>query len=780
MNKTITPMKSSFEAAFTPERFVLAAACLGAAFLILVVRLYYVQVVRGEEYLAKSESNFIQERRIAHARGLIYDQTGRTLVDNRPSHDVFLTVAFLPDSTRTLKMIAPIIGIGLEDVVDIDKHVLQAVEDPAGDHVVVREHVDERACKEMEAQLAKKPDLRGVRVRWGWGAAGAECDVVLAARAFPSRPAVFRRLREVVGLPKEDMDEYVKKALEKSRGLGKFKAAQLLEDIPYEAYARIEAAASLGDLPGIDITDSQKRRYREKSRAAHVLGYMNELSVKEMEARKEDSYRLGDLVGRTGIESSYERDLRGKDGVKKVVVDAKGRDKGERLAIELLGDARIEAPESGHSLVLSIDETLQETAERSFLGIAGSVVAMEVDTGFIVAMASFPAYDPNLITGPWSREEKRRLNQDPNRPWTNKAMGNHYAPGSTFKAITAAAGLRNKLITVSSTRACPGFFRLGSSSWRCYNRSGHGPIALVKALQASCDSYFYSVGHELGADRLAETARLFGFGGKTGIDIDGEIPGIMPDRAYYVRRFGANNPGLVVNSSIGQGDVTVTPLQLATAYAALANGGTIYKPQVVREVRSADGRTVAVHDPVALAKLDMTPEQVAMIKEALSHVTEGGGTAAGLNYRKDFPEASQWLRESGVKIVGKTGTAQVTKLAKNIAHLKVEETEYLQRDHAWFVGFSPQEKPEIVVVTMTEHGGFGGSTSGPVVLNLLFTYFQQVRGTGRYASLPALPPPPKRPRQPPPKVEINEESAPHPEHEGEAEAPPPAPPEGPR
>lgn len=750
-------MKKAFEPAFGPRRTVIATSIVGALFFGLIVRLYVLQIVKGEEYVAKGQSNFVQERRIAHARGLIMDQAGRVLVDNRPSHDVYMTVAFLPDSTRTItKLLAPV-KLTKEEIREIDARVLAKVEEPTSDLVVLRDGLDVVACAEVEA-WAEKEELRGVNIEHQPGL-DATCAVVAHARDFPSRAAVFKRVRELVGMSAEDMKERVDSALNKSRGLGKFKPTILLEDIGFDAYARLEAAASLGDLPGIEVVDSQKRRYRNGAFGSHVLGYMNEINPKEYEQKKTEGYFLGDLLGRRGVEASHEIELRGKDGIEPVVVDAKGRNKGQRFAEELLGPDRVKPPTSGQSLVLAIDEDMQRAAEDYFQGLAGSVVAMEVDTGFILAMASFPDYDPNLVTGPWSKDYSRQLTKDPLRPWNNKAIQEHYAPGSTFKAITAAAGLRNKLIDENSKRACPGFFRLGRSTWRCYNRGGHGPIALVRALQYSCDSYFYSLGFDLGPDRLADTGRLFGFGARTGLDLDRETPGIMPDRAYYLHRLGAYTPGLVVNNSIGQGDVTVTSLQLAVAYGAIANGGTVYKPQLVREVRDADGNTLSEHEPIVVAEVGLDRHTMDLIKEALAHVTDPGGTASGLLWKRDkFADMSEWLRTSGVTIVGKTGTAQVVKLRKDVAHLKVEETEYLQRDHAWFVGFAPYDKPEIVVVTMTEHGGFGGSTSGPVTAQVLYTYFNKVRGAGRYADLPPLPPPKKRVIAPPPKKEETPEA----------------------
>jgi penicillin-binding protein 2 len=771
-------MKSSLEPAFSARRVSVFVVLIGLFFAVLEGRLYLLQVVRGESYLHKSEENFIQERRVAHARGLILDQSGKVLVDNRPAHDVTITAAFLPDSTRALNQLLTPLDLPRTTIAEFDRQILEGVESRA--RVTLTSVDDEDDCDDISQRQARF-DVRGVIIE----PALTGCTISVDAADFPSRAAVFRRLRDLLGLTAEEMKPRIELATMKSSGLGRFKPQVIFEDIGYVDYARILQAISLAEVPGIDVVSTQRRRYRLGSRAAHVLGYLNEVSPDELkkqderiaageQAESDPVYVLGDLVGRKGVEAAYERLLHGTDGVERVVVDAKGRTKGTAWAEALLGDHRITPPTAGRTLVLAIDEDMQRTAEESFGGVAGSVVAIEVNTGYVLALASFPAYDPNAVTGSRAKGLKRQLDLDKNRPWTNKVIQDHYAPGSTFKAITAAAGLRNKLITETSTRACPGFFRLGRATWRCFNRTGHGAIALNKALQFSCDSYFYSLGYELGPDRLAETGRLFSFGSRTGIDIGGESPGIMPDRSYYERRFGSYSGGYVVNNSIGQGDVTVTPLQLAVAYAAIANGGKVMRPRVVREVLDERGNVIDEFLPEELSDVELSPVVLGLIQEALAHVTDPGGTASGLYWKKDrYADMSKWLRESGMTIVGKTGTAQVVTLSKSLQHVKAEDMPYEQRDHAWFVGFAPKEKPEIVVVTMTEHGGFGGSTSGPVTAEVMRTWFTKTRDSERYEELPALHLSP-RPFVPREAAVVSEEST-HVDHTPETDPEPTTP-----
>lgn len=780
-------VRSAFEPSFRRPRFLIAVVVVMSFFGILIARLYYLQILSGTAYLAKSESNFIQERRIPHARGLVYDQNHRILIDNAPSHDIYITMTFLPDPAKLLsKSLQPLMNEyetddtetitwreqellrhpikdkGLKYITSLTNQMQLLVDAPLSGVVPWQDEPPIDAPIPLLVTVPDPPlppldEPRWMELPWRpteglfteiqhaaeqAGAGGAlrlfcpptgekHCALSVDVHRWPSPALVYRRVREKVGLSRATMNVAIQRAQSQSKGLGRFKPTLLIEDIGFEAYARIEAAAALGDVPGIDVFDAQKRRYRYGDLAAHALGFINEISEKEL--REDDKgYHVGDLIGRKGIERVYEDQLRGKDGIKRVVVDAKGRDKGEAWNAELLGDSQRDPPKPGNALTLSIDVNMQRAAEEAFKERAGSVVAIDPKTGFILAMASFPDYDPNLITGPYSGKIKVELDKNPDRPWTNKAIQDHYAPGSTFKAITAASGLINNLITINSSRGCPGYFSLGSTRWRCFNRTGHGSIALLRALQYSCDTYFYSLGYDLGPDRLAETARHFGFGRKTGIDLDREGPGIMPDRNYYIKRFGAYSPGYVINNSIGQGDVAATPLQLAVAYASIVNGGKVYQPQLVREIHDADGKLIQQNEPNLLDHIDISPEELDILRESLAHVTDPGGTASSLLRRSDMPDLSQWLRESGVVIGGKTGTAQVVRLSKSVAHVDVKDVEYEQRDHAWFVGFAPADKPEIVVVTMTVHGGFGGQTSAPVTAMVMKAWFDNVRGQGRY------------------------------------------------
>ncbi|MDA0712929.1 MAG: penicillin-binding protein 2, partial [bacterium] len=587
-----------------------------------------------------------------------------------------------------------------------------------------------KLCVNLE-NLIETEYISGVNVIYLVNNKTNGCKITIAPNELPSQQNIFKRLQELLGFSSADFAPYISSAEKKAEGLNRFKPTLLISDIPFESYARIETAISLGLLPGVAIFDSVKRRYIHGEFASHTLGFLNEISAKEL--TQKSGYKMGQLIGRKGLEKFYEKELRGVNGVERYVVDAKGRRFNETWEKNLLGDDRFESPKPGHGMILSLDYEMQKAAEKAFSGQAGSVVALEVGTGFVLALASFPGFNPNDLIAQDNQKTLIALNKNPLRPWVNKAIQDNYAPGSTFKTITAIAGFEHNLITTKTRHDCTGIFYLGRTSWRCYKRDGHGTIDVVEALKSSCDSFFYTLGHALESDNLANTARLLGFGKKTGIDLDPEVAGLIPDKNYYEKRLGYHAPGFVINSSVGQGDVTVTPIQLVVAYEAILNGGTIYKPQLVRKIVDINQNTVREIEPEAVSHLKESKDTLALISKGLSYVMNPGGTASGLIWRSDLPELSKWLRQSGVVIGGKTGTAQVVKLSKLIRHLDPAKVEYLRRDHAWFIGFAPAEKPEVVIVAMTEHGGFGGTASAPVVAELIKTWYEKVRGKGRYA-----------------------------------------------
>lgn len=627
-------------------RLVLLGLAMITGLLLLVVNLYRLQIIHGEEYFAKSQDNFVKEVRIRASRGMILDRKGEILVDERPSHDVFITPAFCdspngrPQERRCATEVLPRIAAWLE--------------------------WDEAQQARVEAQLAA---TRG--------------------------PQRFQQMTVAVDITDDQRDVL---------------------------------NAHLTELPGVDVVPVPHRNYRTGPVLAHVLGYMNEVTQEELERLNAQGakYALGDYIGRRGIERYYESKLRGVDGVSKQVVDARGAPK-KWMEQGSVGEPV--APKRGNNVVLSIDARLQAEAERAFPGVAGVVAVVDVRTGFILALVSRPAFDPNVLTGRVSAAQMAALSKDPLQPMVFRAVAQHYSPGSTFKAVTLLAALKSGSFTPQTVVTCHGGYRLGARTWRCWKDSGHGPKNARGALQHSCDTYFYKVADTIGLDPIAEVGRALGFGSPTGIGVVAEVPGIMPDSAYHDRVTpGGYTKGMALNAAIGQGDDNVTPLQLAMAYAAIANGGTLYQPQLVRKVVSPDGTVLEEAQPKVTRTIALSPEHRQVVLDALvAVVNEPGGTA----YRS---------RLKDVVMAGKTGTAQVARLGA--VRLKTEQMEFFARDHAWFAAVAPAEDPEIAVVVLNEHGGHGGSDAAPTAAAVVQKYFELKKLDSSASLGPARPPPP--------------------------------------
>ncbi len=490
-------------------------------------------------------------------------------------------------------------------------------------------------------------------------------------------------------------------------------------------------------LPGVDLEPVPHRNYRAGPALAHVLGYMNENTPDELAKRngqrelERPPYAMGDYIGRRGVEYSYEPMLRGNDGWVKEVVDARGQVMRDVRGNVLKRDEV--APKPGANVILSIDARLQAEAERIFPGQAGAVVVMEAKTGFLRAIVSRPGFDPNEMTGRVSPKRLAQLSTDVLQPMVFRAGAEHYHPGSTFKVITLLTALQSGSFTPQSVINCPGGYRLGSRVWRCDLESGHGPLQARAAIQRSCDVYFFLVADVLVFDAIDIMGRIFGLGSITNFGVAAEVPGVMPDTEFHNKMTpGGYTKGMALNTAIGQGDVNVTPLQLAVVYAAIANGGTVLQPQVVRRVETADGQILEENQPKVVRKVDITPEQQHVLIDALKAVVnEPGGTG----FRARLPD---------ITVAGKTGTAQVVRIGT--VRLKKNEVDYLQRDHAWFASFAPADDPEVVVVVLNEHSGFGGAEAAPTAGALIAKYFELKKTDGQAFGPGSVPVPKAAPR----------------------------------
>lgn len=634
-------------------RFVVMSLLMGAGIFLLIGRLYHLQIQRGEEFKAKSIDNFVKETRLLADRGMILDNRGRILVDNRPSYNVTLTPAFCQPSGAPK-------GYCLDEIIP---------------------------------KLATYLSL----------------DAEEVARVI----AQYR----------------------KARRLERFRDFTVKVDVDLDALDRLEANRL--DLAGVDVVAAPHRNYRYGPLAAHVFGYMNEISSDELagyETRGIAGYQLGDYVGRRGVERRFESDLKGADGTVKAVVDAKGRKIPDSDHL-IEADDRLSPTRSGHNLVLSLNLPLQQAAEKAFeVATAGAIVVVDVNTGFLLAVVSKPAYDPNKLTGRITRGELKAISEDPLEPLIFRVAQQHYHPGSVFKAITALAGLEEGVIGPGTTASCGGGYTLGRRRWRCHKDSGHGAVNLHHALSWSCDTFFYQASDRMGIDPIATWSRALGLGRVPGLDMSPETPGIVPSTEYHDRVTpGGYTKGLALNTSIGQGDTNTSPLQLAMAYAALANGGVLYKPQVVRRVEDGEGRLVRAIEPVVVNRLNVPAKDLAAVIDGLKAVVnEPGGTA-------------YWRRPKDLDVViaGKTGTAQVVAIGEK--RLKKEQMDYFTRDHAWFAAFAPADDAEIAVVVLNEHGGHGGSDAAPPAMAVIKEYFRIKAEEAAARSLPPDAPPPPPP-----------------------------------
>ncbi|HHO76648.1 MAG TPA: penicillin-binding protein 2 [Deltaproteobacteria bacterium] len=463
----------------------------------------------------------------------------------------------------------------------------------------------------------------------------------------------------------------------------------IARDISFDQVARIEA--ELFTLPGVSIDATNERDYVFKDLASHILGFLGEISRKELQRGQTREYVSGDLIGKTGIEFSCEDELRGVKGARVFEVDALGR------KIKILSE-RPAVP--GNDIVLTIDKRLQLVAKESLRSRSGAVVALVPSTGEVLVMTSSPGYDPNMFMSPMAPEAWKQISEDPLHPLENRAIRGQYPPASIFKVVVAIAGLATKTIAPQEKIFCPGDYTLGANTYRCWKTDGHGDISMVRAISESCDVYFYKLGEMLGIDRISKYASDLGFGKPTGIELRDELSGINPTRQWKQKRFGSSwKPGDTIITSIGQGYNLVTPLQVAKAMSALVNGGRLYKPSII----VSQGEHLEGELEFGKADLDI-------IKAGLRSVVDGElGTA-------------RHIHNPMFAVGGKTGTAQV---ARGYSSKLPDESDlpYHLRDHAWFFGFSPVETPEILVVAVVEHGGHGGSIAAPIVRDVIKEFY---------------------------------------------------------
>ena len=581
-------------------------ACVALS--VLLIRLWYLQVIKWDELKQRSENNAVRFRKIQPLRGLIMDRNGVVIVDNRPSFDVL----YLPTK-----------GVDHE--------------------TLIRKMEDIYKAKAVDFSFSSP---------------------------FP-----------------KNLKSYLPVRLEKNVGM--------------EKVALVETNAV--DLPGVYIDVTPVRLYVDGETMAPVIGYTGEVSKEELEDPEGD-YLSGDITGKAGIEKVLDPYVRGRRGNELVEVNVFGK------VIKNLG--RID-PVSGSTVVLTIDARLQKAAWEAFEGRAGAAVAMDPRDGSILAMVSLPSFDPNLFNSGIAREAWDKLQKDPLKPMSNKAIAGQYPPGSTYKLIVAAAALEEGVITPQTRITCNGSFDLGNRTFRCWRKHGHGPVNLHRALVESCDVYFYTVGKMLGVDRIARYAAMFGLGEATGIDLAHERKGLVPTRDWKLARM--KEPwqlGETISISIGQGFNLATPLQLAQAYSALANGGSLWRPRLVQRIELPEGTLKKEYLPEKKGELPLSRQTIVLLNSALwGVVNEPGGTG----YAARIPQKD---------VCGKTGTSQVIGLPQDEKRRRLKKIAAFHKDHALFVCYAPMKNPEIAVAVIAENAGGGGAVAAPIARRILKAYFE--------------------------------------------------------
>ena len=593
------------------KRFKIVFAIVSIMLFLLIMRMWHLQVIRGDELRQRSENNSLRLRKIKPLRGLILDTNGQVLVDNQPSFDILL----VPNRSSNIN-----------DVVSKLKDLL--------------------AARDMELSTDIPP------------------------------------------------------ALEKKRW---FPPVKLKKNVSMETLAIVETRASV--LPGITVEVVPIRQYLGGEMIAHIIGYTGEISPEELKKDTDGDVSVGDIVGKDGLEKYLDQYLKGKSGAQQVEVNVLGKE------VKVIG--KIE-PVSGYNVILSIDSYLQKIAWDALKDKAGSVVVMDPRDGAVLALVSSPSFDPNLFNGGISFKDWENLSNDPSHPMGNRAIAGQYPPGSTYKLFVAAAALEEGLITPDTAFTCNGSFDLGNRTYHCWQKHGHGRVNLHRAIVESCDVYFYNLGKLVGVDKIAEYARSFGFGQPTGIDLPREKGGLIPTKQWKLSRFKEVwQLGETISISIGQGFDLVTPIQLVNAYAALANGGTVYRPRIIKRIETADGRILKSFEPEQKGKLPLSKKNIEILQHALwGVVNEDGGTGHA-------------LRRKEADVCGKTGTAQVVGMPDDHGARKRKIISAKFGDHALFVCFAPYKNPEIAIAVIAEHAGHGGSAAAPIARKIMDAFFER-------------------------------------------------------
>ncbi len=524
---------------------------------------------------------------------------------------------------------------------------------------------------------------------------------------------VLSKLSSLIHLPVVEIE----KRLQKAKSQATFMPVVIKDNLTRDEVAELETWKI--DMPGVEVEMAISRSNLAQDVGSNLYGYIGKVSQPELPVLNKIAsrkYQLDDYVGKSGLEKEFEDQLRGVDGSELVEVDALGRSiEPSKRKDRVLAQAREEPFVPGKNLVLSVDQDLQMAAVRGFGEKNGGLIALDPRNGEVLAMVSRPSFDPADFSRGIEQDLWAKLIADDNHPLRDKTIQDHYSPGSTFKTITAIAALEEGVIDQDTTFNCGGSISLGSRKVHCWKKEGHGSVNVVSALTHSCDVFFYRVAQKLkSVDDIAKYAMHLGLGRKTGIELGREVPGLIPTEAWKQKRFNVPwSPGETLYVAIGQSFVLTTTIQLANAYAALVNGGTLFKPHVVRSIQSEEGKTLKEFTTQVLDKTKLKPETLKLVTDGLWGVVNmPGGTA----YSQHIP---------GMEFAGKTGTVQVVTQKADKIYQKCENLRYAQRHHGVFVGYAPIQNPSIVVAVVAEHACSGSHGAAPIAREVVKTYLQK-------------------------------------------------------
>jgi penicillin-binding protein 2 len=615
-------------------RYKLLYSVIAITFVLFTGRLWYLQIITGNELREFSEKNRIKQNKITAPRGLMLDRNGKVLVENLPGFEAILSPQYIESLDTMAATVAPILNM--------------------------------------------------------------------------------------------EPDKIVQKVQKSRKQNGAFSQVRLKENLSREEVFRLKRIRL--DVPGLEIRESIVRYYPLKEDGAQVFGYVAEISKRQiplMNDMYKDTFLFeqGDIIGKSGLEETLERDIRGKDGLSFIQVDAHGRETSTQTPNIYGEQIRDLEPVHGNNAVLTIDRDVQEAAYKSMIDNQriGAAFAMK-SNGEVLAWVSTPSFNPNDFSTGFSANTWSRLVNDPFKPLRNKVIQDFQAPGSTFKPYVAVAALSEKVVSPTTLVAAPGVFMFGRRPYHDSSRNGYGSINIVEAIERSSNVFFYKMGIALGVDKMFAYINPMGIGQKTGVELSREVAGTMPNSEWKKATVGEEwQPGENLSTAIGQGFVTATPIQMAVAYNSIGTEGKVVKPFIIRKIIDQEGKVLRENFPQVVRDLTemqktgvkVLPATFKVVKEGMKRVANGEhGTA-------------KFWKIPGVPMAGKTGTAQVMGFSADQIYATCMSRPIHMRHHGWFVAWAPADNPEITVAVLAEHSCHGNTGAAPIVRDIVLAYFQK-------------------------------------------------------